>query len=392
VATKLVEPSELVPPDDSGSRTFERYCYQAEIAFRFCLNCALGGDVVAVIAEHFEDIALQYSSSWRFLQIKTRDPARGPWRLSELMGRGGALRSLVRSFENLEGVSVPTTFELYLEGAVAPKDDIQLLLTPNGRREANLAGGMSKTLGLDTTKCQQFLKSVNVTHSLPAREVIGAWNLRLLVSQAGHLPAKVLEATYDRVIGAIETAMKAALLPTDWKSRTCSSVPLSRTGNERFLRKQLTRDHLKPLFASITSPPLALLKSVVEPETGRLSALEEKLIVGGATSEIIRKAKDLRALAIQREIENSAARIWDDGDALEDVRRRLETRVLGLMAEHRRGAMPAVIIWNKLVDVLTRHRDAIDLREFLNRDPELLLGEVCEMSDLCKTDWGIADA
>ena len=43
------------------------------------------------------------------------------------MGRGGALRSLVRSFENLEGVSVPTTFELYLEGAVAPKDDIQLL-------------------------------------------------------------------------------------------------------------------------------------------------------------------------------------------------------------------------------------------------------------------------
>jgi hypothetical protein len=194
------------------------------------------------------------------------------------------------------------------------------------------------------------------------------------------------------VIGAIETAMKAALLPTDWKSRTCSSVPLSRTGNERFLRKQLTRDHLKPLFASITSPPLALLKSVVEPETGRLSALEEKLIVGGATSEIIRKAKDLRALAIQREIENSAARIWDDGDALEDVRRRLETRVLGLMAEHRRGAMPAVIIWNKLVDVLTRHRDAIDLREFLNRDPELLLGEVCEMSDLCKTDWGIADA
>ncbi len=381
-----------MPPDDSGSRTFERYCYQAEIAFRFCLNCALGGDIIAVIAEHFEDIALQYSSSWRFLQVKTRDPARGPWRLSDLTGRGGALRSLLRSFKILKGVIVPTTFELYLEGAVAPKDDIQLLLTPNGRRVANLASGMSKTFGLDTTECQQFLKSVNVTHSLPAREVIGAWNLRLLISQAGHLPAKTLETTYDRVIGAIEIAMKAALLPTDWKSRACLAAPFSRTANERFLMKQLTKDHLRPLFASITTPPLALLKSVVEPETARLSALEEKLIVGGATSEIIRKAKDLRALATQREVENSAARIWDDGDALDDVRRRLETRVLGLMAEHKRGAMPAVMIWNKLVDVLTRHRDAIDLRGFLNRDPDLLLGEVCEMSDLCKTDWGIADA
>jgi hypothetical protein len=81
--TKPSKPMETDPKGiavtvDTGADTFSRYVYQVEIAFRFCLDCALGGDVVSVVPEHLEDIALECRSSWRFLQIKTRNAELGP--------------------------------------------------------------------------------------------------------------------------------------------------------------------------------------------------------------------------------------------------------------------------------------------------------------------------
>ena len=88
--------SETPPPDDTGADTFRRFRYQAHVIFRFCLDCALVGNVTSVLPEYFEDVALELSSnSWRFAQIKTRNPDQGPWTLADLLKKkGGALRSL----------------------------------------------------------------------------------------------------------------------------------------------------------------------------------------------------------------------------------------------------------------------------------------------------------
>src|ERR1035437_1260020 len=96
-----MDPSQLVPSNDTGKSSFERFCYQAHIAFPYCLNCALGGDVVCVVAEHIEDLAVETNEGWRFLQIKTRDPEKGPWTLSDLTGKSGGLCSLLRAHRRL---------------------------------------------------------------------------------------------------------------------------------------------------------------------------------------------------------------------------------------------------------------------------------------------------
>ncbi len=72
----------ITPPDDSGSDAFSRYCYQAHVAFPYCLDCALDGGVLAVVPEHFEDIAIERADYWQLIQIKTaQNEDLGPWKL-----------------------------------------------------------------------------------------------------------------------------------------------------------------------------------------------------------------------------------------------------------------------------------------------------------------------
>lgn len=68
------------PPDDSGTDAYQRFAYQAHVAFWFCVRCYFDGDPVAVYCEHWEDLLVEYTERLRFTQIKTRDPGRGPWR------------------------------------------------------------------------------------------------------------------------------------------------------------------------------------------------------------------------------------------------------------------------------------------------------------------------
>src|ERR1039457_2078085 len=179
-----LDASQLLPPDDSGRVTFERYCYQAHIAFPYCLNCALGGDVVCVVAEHMEDIAVQFNTGWRFLQIKTRDLEKGPRKLSDLTAKGGGLHSLLRSHRILR--SLPATLELHVEGAVQRKDLLQKLLTEDGRSDAALLEKLEKQLKIDGAECGDFVRRILIVQSCPARETIQAQNTRLLVNHAGH--------------------------------------------------------------------------------------------------------------------------------------------------------------------------------------------------------------
>jgi hypothetical protein len=113
------------PPDDTGRVTFERFRYQAHVAFRFCLEAAAGGDVQAFVCEHFEDVAVQLIGGWRLAQIKTRDPELGPWRLSDLLARRGALRALHRTHQALAELDDTDTcrLEARLEGAIARDDE-----------------------------------------------------------------------------------------------------------------------------------------------------------------------------------------------------------------------------------------------------------------------------
>lgn len=122
----MTDPGSLEPVRDAGSDTFDRYLYQAEVTFPFCLECALGGEIKAVVPEHLEDIALEYERRWRFIQVKSRDPERGLWTLADLLGSSGALQSLYKTHRLTIGSNA--TLELLLEGATKAKDPIRHLL------------------------------------------------------------------------------------------------------------------------------------------------------------------------------------------------------------------------------------------------------------------------
>jgi hypothetical protein len=50
--------------------------------------------------------------------------------------------------------------------------------------------------------------------------------------------------------------------------------------------------------------------------------------------------------------------------------------------------MSADRVWAVLQSRLHDQRDTGDQHKLLKRDPMLLLGEVCQLSDLCEYDWG----
>ncbi len=79
-----------------------------------------------MICEHFEDLCIEESEEVRFRQIKTRNPDYGLWRLVDLCGASGALRSLLRSHREPSNVSDPRSFvyEAALEGVLDRNDPI----------------------------------------------------------------------------------------------------------------------------------------------------------------------------------------------------------------------------------------------------------------------------
>ena len=65
---------------DWGADTIDRFRYQAEVTLPYCLAVVTRNKgILAVLPEHLEDIALQTDQSWRFLQVKSRNPERGLW-------------------------------------------------------------------------------------------------------------------------------------------------------------------------------------------------------------------------------------------------------------------------------------------------------------------------
>lgn len=378
----------LVAPDDTGSSTFSRYCYQAHLAFRYCLACGLGEQIRSVVLEHFEDFALEYEDSWRFVQVKTRDPALGPWKLRDLLSNGGAIRSLFRTFEALG--DFPATYEAHLEGAARRGNPIESLRPPGGRCSPEALQQVRAALGVSEEKCRDFLERVRIVPGQPLRDSIAAENIRLLGSQASAALVVDLATMHESILGLIHAAMAAEPDLRRW-SEVLNS-PEGDPDRERYKRKCLTHEDLQPLVTRLRQPSQPLLRRLVLPEEVEPSQLEVKLLAGGAPQTLIDDAKQLRANAATRRFEYLSSTLSDDDAALEDVDNRLRVRANALVAQCSPGPRPAPIVWERLLTDLQQHNTSYDSRCVFARDPFLLLGEACDLADQCVIDWGVTDA
>lgn len=380
------------PPDQTGRDTFARFRYQAHVAFRFCLNCVTSGEVRAVIPEFYEDLALEVEPGYRFIQIKTRDPERLPWRLSHLLADGGALVSLLRSHRAVEasGFTGQVRYEARLEGHVARDDDLAALTTRGEGATDQVCERCADALGMSIPDAREFLERVEVFDREPPRDVIVDRNIRLLGLAARGAAMDVIERTYRRVLERIERAMEGGLTRDSWPGALLETNARGEELERALESQRLSREELAPLFEElIFEQGFPLLRRATDPSQSRASALEEKLLAAGASSTQVGHAAMLRASAESRLYALEAASPSPEIQAqIEDLLTRVKVVADSVGDLLGGGDTPAVAVWDRLRNEFHSQRDMLDSHNLLYRDPMLLLGAVCTLSDRCEYRWG----
>jgi hypothetical protein len=380
-----------VPPDDGGRDAFERFRYQAHVAFQDCLRCAAGEGVDAVICEHFEDLCVEASEVVALRQIKTRNLDYGLWRLADLCAERGAFRSLLRSHRSLKEVNDDREFlyEAVLEGALK-RDDPICQFPPRGDVvDDTLAKWVIKEMKPHTelrlAEAREFLARVRI---LPAaqRDSIVALNRELLASAAGYLPAAELAKIYDDVIEVICQAMSGTRLP-NWPEILFMRVGGDESKNA-VERKRLDQSSLREPLERVLSGNGATLREITDSDLLTASALERKLRLAGAPEGLIERAKQLRANATYREIELRSQSLGQDlNGKLEDLRERLKLAIDLSLGVSGKGVDPAPLVFADLTQRLGEQPATYDPNGLFRQDPALLVGGVCDLSDRCIRGW-----
>ncbi len=379
----------IVPETDAGSNSFARFRYQADVTLPYCLLCALGEEIAAVIPEHLEDIAIEYKDRWRFIQVKSRDPERGLWKLSDLLRPKGALHSLFRTYQ--QTIDVNATLEIALEGAIKRKDPIECLLHDYNHRDSSLVSQVMGTFEITENQAIDFLSRVILVKSPPPRPHIRDCNLQLIHHQNTTLDHNTVSTIYDKLIREIERAMRAERPKPEWPHYLTHPSQMISEVKERLEAKRLTASHLRAIISPVYSSPRYLLRRISNSSSNSISSLESKLIIGGATLGIINQARILRANTQLHWIKLQASSLGAITEVKEDLQVRLQTYMEAHCAAQRSSIKPAIAIWNELLNQFTANPSAIDRNEVLQSDPMLLVGEVCELADLCIVDFGEAN-
>jgi hypothetical protein len=385
-----MDPKYIKPEIDTGSDTLARFHYQSEVTLPFCIRCALDKDIISVIPEHLEDIAIEMKDKWRFIQVKSRNPELGLWRLSYLTESGGALRSLYRTYKQIQDVEA--SLELILEGALKPNDTIENLKSDGDHNNPILISSVAKGLSITVEESTSFLNHVLLLSPPVSRQNIKDSNLRLLHEQNPSLNHNDITEIYNQLVAEIERAMRAEPLGFEWPQYVIHPDKAIPEMVKKVEAKRLTQTHLQKIVASLTLPPTRLLKRITGSDTTSISLLERKLIQGGATDEIIENARYLRSNAEYRLFDYQSRSLFSSKDLLDDLNIRLQTYINAKKALYLTSPRPAIETWNSLLTEFSDHASVIDPNGIMNADPMLLLGGVCELANACVVDWGTSNA
>ncbi len=383
-------PLDLKAPDNTGTDTLKRYRYQAQLFAPYCFECASNGRIISIVAEHFEDVLIEFNDRWHFVQVKTRNANLGPWKLADALD---GIQSLWRSYKIIsQRKDITASYALFLEGAIAKDDPLNDLVMSDGgctamstTPNADLVTRIPKKLGITHKQCQEFLRKVTVVPNQPTRQDIASRHINLLGQMAPSVSHKELEATYERLVNQVLDAMAAERIGDALFGIISASGIVSVT--PEIQKKILTRDALKTCLGSIAYGPNLLLRRLVTPDMSRPTDLEMKLLAAGADETVVKDAKLLRANASIREIE-ILAQSYDDYQ-LEDVRARLLVLGNSIIQKHRKEAKPAVNGYGEVLETVMEHAANCDPNRLFQQDAHFLFGELCMLADECKFDWGV---
>lgn len=404
-AVSQLLPTDLTAPDDSGAATFARYRYQAKVAFLEFLRCAHGQSAYLVL-EQIEDIVTVEGSRWRFMQVKSRKPERGSWTVSDIFGEDGPVRSLYRTYLHMKEISrgphkgrLPKDgfiYEMRLEGTLSHSGNAKGLHPYRGGPGVvpsddliQMAKSQLKSLfpKNETRKpdVKAFLTALAIRDNLPSQSLIDADNIfntfRRFCPQADF--SQVIES-YKKALDLIENAMTEET-EVAWRRELLPS-----TGNPKVLTSEVCAAVLPS--GSQIDPTRLLVLDVGDMIRHPATALERKMRANGAKESTITSAKKVRIRATEREIRHLASGDPHASEALVDMRERLLITARAA-ANHANGtAAPAEQIWAKLVlELPLGTAQSIDPNSIFDQDSFLILGELCQVSDMCDFSWSCDD-
>lgn len=376
----------VFPPDDTGVETFRRFAYQAHIAFPYCLACFFGRDVIAVAAEHFEDLMVEETNVLRFLQIKTRDPERGLWRFGHVCQRGGALHSLLRTHRALKDLNEERQirYEILLEGAARHKEFEGLRVGDNGATDEHVRR-CCEGLDIEDEEARELLARVTVRDGQPLRSLIEARNVDAVIRAVGHLSGEIVKRAVANTVDLVKSAMLAEIAPEDWLAGLIAPDTLQEHASETFARKRLTRIQLEPALSVLEGGDTTLLEALSDESFLTATALERKLLAESASDDIVRMAKEYRARAAIQMATFRASALFDTSSVADDVDKRLLDLAITVAREVADGNADKV--WGRLHERIHQNPSSFDRRKALHEDPILLMGQICDLSDRCLFDW-----
>lgn len=278
---------------------------------------------------------------------------------------GSTLLSEVRSFGNVLEELVPGKTQL----------------------SAELRTRVAKGLKISESECDAFLANTMVRADQPPRNHVMNHNLGMFNEYAPGSLRSESEAVHKALINQIHDAMVSTIPDTLIPGYIEDANALQADMRSQVEAKRLTQDRLMPILEPIVSGGF-LLRSRTIQEEHEQTKLEQKLVAGGAQQKVVRTAQQMRANTSERECEWLAVELYDD-ERKADVRMRLEASANAIVQKHSVDVKPAPKAWAELLDTLQARPETFDPHRVYNRDPFLLLGAVCDLTDECLVDWGV---
>ena len=193
---------------------------------------------------------------------------------------------------------------------------------------------------------------------------------------------------HGALLQEIEKAMRCERLGVRWPRSVVHPEQRSRVIEERLRAKTLDATRMSEFAKALTSAGRPLLKRFVETGGGPVSALTQKLVLGGAPSNLIDLARNLQANARRHRLVRAAQNLTANNALLTDLEERIRTYAETAAAMNASSPDPAVEIWGYLLDNFGTHAADIDRHNLVSSDPMLLMGESCILSNECVFDWG----
>lgn len=378
-----------MPASQVGVSTFERFRWQAKLAVRAWLESLVDADLLAVVCEHVEDLALVTVSGYRFAQLKTRD--RGSWSAAKICGTGHAVHRLCDSYKlaHEAGIVGSSEFEVWLEGP--PSEDratTQFFSDPT--QATDELKRKIRAFGVQGRQLADFLSRLSVKCQQPSRASVDAMNAWQMGAIWPAMTMQQIELLYERLLATAEAAQAATSSPASVRA----TIELARSSpGDADLWEPITAQVLSARMLRALCPPLPTdtdVDLIARATAGQASVLELKMARAGASETTVRGALQARA-----EADAAAAGARAAGHMDRESESRLEARLLstatsittlaqlGVSA----GSRPGEHIYHQLMGQAA-NTAALDTDNLYNRDHRLVVGHLCTVSDQCRFDWG----